>query len=84
MPKKEKNALKHGVFAKEAIEDRKHVQALIGETRKLLGISNDVRPSLPRDCWQNWRFVSVSAEPGASPAPGQPPFLEFAVTHTLW
>jgi hypothetical protein len=36
VPKKEKNALKHGVFAKEAIEDRKHVQALIGETRKLL------------------------------------------------
>ena len=35
-PKREKNALKHGVFTKEAIEDRKHVQALIGETRKLL------------------------------------------------
>jgi hypothetical protein len=36
VPKKEKNALKHGVFTKEAIEERKHVQALIGETRKLL------------------------------------------------
>jgi hypothetical protein len=34
--KKEKNALKHGVFTKEAIEERKHIQALIGETRKLL------------------------------------------------
>jgi hypothetical protein len=36
VPKKENNARKHGVFTKEAIEERRHVQALIGETRKLL------------------------------------------------
>jgi uncharacterized protein YjcR len=35
-PKENKNALKHGVFTKEAIKERKQVQALIGETRKLL------------------------------------------------
>jgi hypothetical protein len=34
--KKEKNALKHGVFTKEAIEGRKQIQALKDETRKLL------------------------------------------------
>ena len=30
------NAFKHGLFTKTAIEERKQVQALIGETRKLL------------------------------------------------
>ena len=30
------NALKHGLFTKGAIEERKQVQALIGQSRKLL------------------------------------------------
>jgi uncharacterized protein YjcR len=34
-PRKNQNALKHGLFTK-AIEERKHVQALIGQSRKLL------------------------------------------------
>jgi hypothetical protein len=33
---KNKNALKHGVFTKEAIEEWKQFQALIGQTRKML------------------------------------------------
>jgi hypothetical protein len=35
-PKQNQNALKHGLFTKDAIEERKQVQALIGQTRKLL------------------------------------------------
>jgi uncharacterized protein YjcR len=35
-PKQNKNALKHGLFTKGAIEERKQVQALMGQTRKLL------------------------------------------------
>jgi hypothetical protein len=35
-PKQNKNAFKHGLFTKDAIEERKQVQALIGQTRKLL------------------------------------------------
>jgi hypothetical protein len=35
-PKQNQNAFKHGLFTKTAIEERKQVQALIGETRKLL------------------------------------------------
>lgn len=34
--KRNKNALKHCAFTKKAIEERTHVQALIGETRRLL------------------------------------------------
>jgi hypothetical protein len=30
------NALTHGLFTKQATEERKRVQALLGETRKLL------------------------------------------------
>jgi hypothetical protein len=35
-PKNNQNALKHGQFTKGAIEERKQVQALIGQSRKLL------------------------------------------------
>jgi hypothetical protein len=35
-PKKNRNAFKHGLFTKAAIEERKQVQALIGASRKLL------------------------------------------------
>jgi hypothetical protein len=35
-PRENQNALKHGLFTKDAIEERKHVQALIGQSRKLL------------------------------------------------
>jgi uncharacterized protein YjcR len=35
-PQKNKNALKHGVFTKESITERKQIQALLGQTRKLL------------------------------------------------
>ena len=35
-PKRNQNAFKHGLFTKAAIEERKQVQALIGESRKLL------------------------------------------------
>jgi hypothetical protein len=35
-PEKNKNALRHGLFTKEAIEERNHVRALISQTRKLL------------------------------------------------
>ena len=35
-PKENQNAIKHGLFTKDAIEERKQVQALIGQTRKLL------------------------------------------------
>jgi hypothetical protein len=35
-PKENQNALKHGLFTKNAIEERKQVQALIGQARKLL------------------------------------------------
>jgi hypothetical protein len=35
-PRKNKNALKHGVFTKEAVEEWKQFQALIGQTRKML------------------------------------------------
>jgi hypothetical protein len=36
-PKQNQNALKHGLFTRGAIEERKQVQALIGQSRKLLG-----------------------------------------------
>ena len=35
-PKENKNALKHGLFTKEAIEERKRLRALLRESRKLL------------------------------------------------
>jgi len=35
-PNHNQNALKHGLFTKGAIEERKQVQALIGQSRKLL------------------------------------------------
>jgi hypothetical protein len=35
-PKENQNALKHGLFTKQAIEERKQVQALLGQARKLL------------------------------------------------
>jgi uncharacterized protein YjcR len=35
-PKRNQNAFKHGLFTKAAIEERKQLQALIGESRKLL------------------------------------------------
>jgi uncharacterized protein YjcR len=35
-PKHNQNALTHGLFTKQATEERKRVQALLGETRKLL------------------------------------------------
>jgi hypothetical protein len=35
-PKHNQNARKHGLFAKDAIEERKQVQALISQSRQLL------------------------------------------------
>jgi uncharacterized protein YjcR len=35
-PKENQNALKHGLFTKDAIEERKQVRDLIGQARKLL------------------------------------------------
>jgi len=35
-PKHNQNALKHGLFTKGAIDERKQVQALIGQARRLL------------------------------------------------
>jgi uncharacterized protein YjcR len=35
-PKNNQNALTHGLFTKVATEERKRVQALLGENRKLL------------------------------------------------
>ena len=35
-PKENQNALKHGMFTKDAIEERQQVRALIGQARKLL------------------------------------------------
>jgi uncharacterized protein YjcR len=35
-PKHNQNALKHGLFTKGAIDERKQVQALIGQARQLL------------------------------------------------
>jgi hypothetical protein len=35
-PRGNQNALKHGVFTKEAIYERREVRALIGQSRKLL------------------------------------------------
>ena len=35
-PKKNQNALKHGLFTQQAIEERKQVQALLRQSRKLL------------------------------------------------
>jgi uncharacterized protein YjcR len=35
-PKRNQNALKHGLFTKPAIEERKQLYALIAESRKLL------------------------------------------------
>jgi uncharacterized protein YjcR len=36
-PKQNQNAFRHGLFTNTAIEERKQVQALIGQSRKLLG-----------------------------------------------
>jgi len=36
-PKANQNARKHGLFAGEAIAERRRTQALLGEARKLLG-----------------------------------------------
>jgi uncharacterized protein YjcR len=35
-PKANRNARKHGLFGKEAIAERKQIQVLLGEARKLL------------------------------------------------
>jgi uncharacterized protein YjcR len=35
-PKENKNALKHGFFTKDAIEERKHLRALVRGSRKFL------------------------------------------------
>jgi len=35
-PKQNHNALKHGLFTKDAIEERKQVRALLGQARQLL------------------------------------------------
>jgi uncharacterized protein YjcR len=35
-PKKNKNALKHGLFTKEAIEERRQIRALLRQSRKLV------------------------------------------------
>jgi uncharacterized protein YjcR len=35
-PKANQNARKHGLFSRDAIEERKEIQALLGEARKLL------------------------------------------------
>jgi uncharacterized protein YjcR len=35
-PRANQNARKHGLFARDAIAERKQVQALLGEARKLL------------------------------------------------
>ena len=35
-PRANQNARKHGLFARDAIEERRRIRALLGETRKLL------------------------------------------------
>jgi len=35
-PKQNQNALKHGLFTQQAIEERQHVQALLRQSRQLL------------------------------------------------
>jgi uncharacterized protein YjcR len=35
-PKQNQNAFKHGMFTQQAIEERKHVQALLRQSRQLL------------------------------------------------
>jgi hypothetical protein len=35
-PKANQNARKHGLFTRNAIEERRQIQALLGEARKLL------------------------------------------------
>jgi uncharacterized protein YjcR len=35
-PKQNQNAIKHGLFTKDAIEERKQVRALLGQARQLL------------------------------------------------
>jgi glucans biosynthesis protein len=35
-PRANLNALKHGLFGREAIEERKEIRALLGEARRLL------------------------------------------------
>jgi hypothetical protein len=35
-PKGNHNALKHGVFTREAMDERREVRALIGQSRKML------------------------------------------------
>jgi uncharacterized protein YjcR len=35
-PKSNHNARKHGLFSRDAIEERREIQALLGEARKLL------------------------------------------------
>jgi len=36
-PRANQNARKHGLFTREAIAERRQIQALLGEARKLLG-----------------------------------------------
>jgi len=36
-PKANQNARKHGLFTRDAIAERRRIQALLGEARKLLG-----------------------------------------------
>jgi glucans biosynthesis protein len=35
-PRRNKNALRHGRFTREAVAERKKIRELIGETRKLM------------------------------------------------
>lgn len=35
-PKANQNARKHGLFARDAVEEQRQIQALLGEARKLL------------------------------------------------
>jgi glucans biosynthesis protein len=35
-PKENQNARKHGLFSREAVEERREIRALLGEARKLL------------------------------------------------
>jgi uncharacterized protein YjcR len=36
-PKANQNARRHGLFTRDAIEERRRIQSLLGEARKLLG-----------------------------------------------
>lgn len=62
---------------------RKTVQALIGETRRLLR-DIECETKVAARLLAELAFCVFFGRTGASPAPGPPPFLKFAVTHALW